>query len=86
MKVIKRNGTTVDFERQKIANAIRKANLAVEEEERVNEEEIESIVQTIEGKKRPRLLVEDIQDMVEHELMQKQKYALAKAYIIYRYT
>lgn len=86
VKVIKRNGTTVDFDRQKIANAIRKANLAVEEGERISEEDIESIVQTIEGKKRPRLLVEDIQDMVEHELMQKQKYMLAKAYIIYRYN
>ena len=86
VKVIKRNGTTVDFDRQKIANAIRKANLAVEEGERISEEDIESIVQTIEDKKRPRLLVEDIQDMVEHELMQKQKYTLAKAYIIYRYN
>ena len=86
MKVIKRNGTTVDFDRQKIANAIRKANQAVEEEERIGEEDIESIVCSIENKKRPRLLVEDIQDMVEHELMQKQKFQLAKAYIIYRYT
>jgi len=86
VKVIKRNGTTVDFDRQKIVNAIRKANLAVEEEERISEEDIEGIVVSIETKKRPRLLVEDIQDMVEHELMQKQKFELAKAYIIYRYT
>ena len=40
VKVIKRNGTTVDFDRQKIANAIRKANQAVEEEERIGEEDI----------------------------------------------
>ena len=33
-----------------------------------------------------RLLVEDIQDMVEHQLMQEGKFDLAKAYIIYRYT
>ena len=37
-------------------------------------------------KNRPRLLVEDIQDMVEHQLMELDKYTLAKAYIIYRYT
>ncbi|MBR4079957.1 MAG: anaerobic ribonucleoside-triphosphate reductase, partial [Christensenellaceae bacterium] len=47
---------------------------------------IEEIVQYIEGKNRPRLLVEDIQDMVELKLMEAEKYALAKAYIIYRYS
>ena len=85
MKVIKRDGTTVEFDRSKIAKAIRKANEAVEPEHRVSEEQIEQIVRNIENKKRSRLLVEDIQDLVEHQLMMLGKYTLTKTYIIYRY-
>lgn len=86
MKVIKRDGTTVDFDRSKIIVAIRKANDAVEPEDRINDEKIEEIVSYIESKHRPRLLVEDIQDMVEYKLMEASKFELAKTYIIYRYT
>ncbi len=86
MKVIKRDGQTVDFDRSKIVVAIQKANHAVEEDQRVSDEQIEAIVQYIEGKNRQRLLVEDIQDMVEFKLMEFQKFELSKAYIIYRYT
>ncbi|MBQ9085643.1 MAG: anaerobic ribonucleoside-triphosphate reductase [Clostridia bacterium] len=85
MKVIKRDGSTVDFDRNKIVTAIRKANAAVEEEHRVSNEQIEQIVSNIERKKRSRYLVEDIQDMVEHDLMMLGKYTLSKTYIIYRY-
>ncbi|MBQ7826764.1 MAG: hypothetical protein IJ386_00690, partial [Clostridia bacterium] len=52
MKVIKRDGSTVDFDRSKIVIAIRKANDAVEPEERISEEGIEEIVSHIETKKR----------------------------------
>lgn len=86
MKVVKRDGTIVDFDRAKIVIAIKKANEAVEESERITDDQIEDIVSYIEGKKRERLLVEDIQDMVERNLMSLNKYILAKAYIIYRYT
>jgi len=86
MKVIKRDNTSVNFERGKIAVAIQKANMAVEPAERVTDEQIEEIVQGIEQLRRPRVLVEDIQDMVEQKLMELSKYSLAKAYIIYRYT
>ena len=86
MKVIKRDGSTVSFDRSKIENAIRKANGAVEEQERIEEEKIVEIAGYIESRKRPRLLVEDIQDMVEHKLMEAGKFDLAKAYIIYRYS
>lgn len=86
MKVVKRDGSIVDFDRAKIAIAIQKANEAVEPAERVTDEQIDSIIEYIEGKKRARLLVEDIQDMVEKKLMSYDKYILAKAYIIYRYT
>ena len=86
MKVIKRDGTTVDFDRSKIILAIHKANDVVEPEDRINDEKIEEIVSYIEHKHRPRLLVEDIQDMVEYKLMEAEKFELAKTYIIYRYT
>ena len=85
MKVIKRDGSTVNFDRAKIAGAIRKANEAVEEEDRVTEEQIEDVVSSIAQKHKTRLLVEDIQDMVEEKLMSFGKFELAKAYIIYRY-
>ncbi len=86
MKVIKRDGSTVDFDRSKIVIAIRKANDAVDPEDRITEEGIEEIVSYIETKKRKRFLVEDIQDIVEEKLMEAEKFALAKAYIIYRYN
>jgi ribonucleoside-triphosphate reductase len=86
MKVIKRDGTTVDFDRNKIVHALQKANDAVDPEERITEEQIQDIAKIVYSKNRPRLLVEDIQDIVETELMSLQKFTLAKAYIIYRYT
>ena len=85
MKVIKRDGSTVDFDGTKITIAIQKANHAVEEEERIDEDSIHNIVNTIRDRNRRRLLVEDIQDMVEHSLMEAGKFELAKQYIIYRY-
>lgn len=86
MKVIKRDGRTVDFDRSKIENAIRKANDNVEENQRLSEEKIHQIALYIESKQRPRLLVEDIQDMVENQLMGERKFELAKHYIKYRYS
>ncbi len=85
MKVIKRDGTTVDFDGSKIENAIRKANAAVEPQFRIEEDKIKDIAHSVQHKNRLRLLVEDIQDMVEHSLMDANKFELAKAYIIYRY-
>lgn len=86
MQVVKRDGRAMDFDRSKIYNAISKANAAVEENERVTPEQIEEIICYIEGKNRKRMLVEDIQDIVESKLMSYGKYVLAKAYIIYRYN
>ena len=86
MKVIKRDGTTVDFDRSKIVTAIQKANSAVDEAERIDQAQIEFIADSVSTKSRTRLLVEDIQDMVERQLMEAGKFELAKAYIIYRYT
>ncbi len=86
MTVIKRDGTIVEFDRSKIVLALKKANDAVEEEERITDEQIEIIADFISDKRRSRILVEDIQDMVEYQLMGLDKFALAKAYIIYRYN
>ncbi len=86
MKVIKRDGHTVTYDRSKIITAIKKANAEVEPCEKVTDEKIEEIVEGIESKNRPRMLVEDIQDIIEQKLMADGKFVLAKTYIIYRYT
>ncbi len=86
MKVVKRDGKSVDFDREKVRIAIRKANDCVCEDDRVTERQIENIVKYIEGLKKKRMLVEDIQDIIEQKLMSLDKYALAKEYITYRYT
>ncbi|MCF0115188.1 MAG: anaerobic ribonucleoside-triphosphate reductase [Erysipelotrichaceae bacterium] len=86
MKVIKRDGRSVDFDRSKIIIAIQKANKEVQDNEKISEEQITSIVEYIESFNKRRMLVEDIQDIIEEKLMEYQKYQLAKTYIVYRYT
>ena len=86
IKVIKRDGTIVDYDRSKIKLAIQKADAEVPEEDRIQEARIDSIIDSIEARRRQRLLVEDIQDMVEQALVAENKFLLAKTYIIYRYT
>ena len=86
MQVVKRDGSIVAFDRSKIVSAIQKANHSVDEEERISQDMIERITRSIEQRHRSRLLVEDIQDMVERQLMEQNKYVLAKNYIIYRYN
>ena len=86
MKIIKRDGTIVDYDAEKIRVAIGKANNEVEGKDKVSEEEINDIVKYIEKLKKKRMLVEDIQDIIEQKLMELNKYDLAKKYITYRYT
>ncbi len=86
MKVIKRNGQVVDFDREKIKIAIEKANKEVRPKERATKEEIKEIINYIEEMGKKRILVEDIQDIIEQKLMEIQKYELSKRYIVYRYT
>ncbi|MBQ7343405.1 MAG: anaerobic ribonucleoside-triphosphate reductase [Clostridia bacterium] len=88
MKLIKRNGSEVIFDREKITVAVTKANEAVEEKQRISQEDIENIALEVE-----RLCltmvrsagVEEIQDLVEKEIMKLGAFDLAKAYITYRY-
>ena len=86
MKVIKRDGTIVDYDRSKIVTAIEKANAEVPPEEQLDRARIDAIIDHIEGLKRQRMLVEDIQDLVEQGLVAENKFHLAKTYIIYRYN
>ena len=86
MKIIKRDGHIVDYCPEKIEIAIQKANADVPEEDRVSDAQIRNIIKYIEGLKKKRMLVEDIQDIIEMRLMALGKYSLAKAYITYRYT
>ena len=86
MKVIKRDGRAVDFDREKIRVAIQKANGEVRPKERATKEEVKEIITYIEELAKKRILVEDIQDIIEEKLMEIGKYELAKKYIVYRYT
>ena len=86
MEVIKRDGKTVDFDREKISAAINKANAEVKPKERASKEDINEIIDYVESLDKKRILVEDIQDIIEEKLMELDKYSLAKKYITYRYT
>ena len=86
MKVIKRDGHMVDFCPAKIEAAIMKANSEVEEDDQVSNTQIKNIIKYIEKLGKKRILVEDIQDIIEIKLMSMGKYTLAKKYITYRYT
>ena len=86
MKVIKRDGRAVDYNRDKIVTAIEKANKDVRPKERATKEEINAIIGYIQDLDKKRMLVEDIQDVIEEQLMEHGRYELAKKYIVYRYT
>ena len=86
MKIIKRDGRAVDYDREKIRVAIEKANKEVRPKERANKEDIKEIIKYIEDLDKKRMLVEDIQDIIEQKLMEIGKYELSKRYIVYRYT
>lgn len=86
MEVIKRDGRVVEYDRNKILVAIRKANDEVRMKEKISEGKIEGIVRAIESLNKPTMQVEEIQDIIEEKLMEEGKYTLAKTYILYRYT
>ena len=71
MKVVKRDGSVVDYDRSKIITAIQKANAEVSEEEQLSLDRIEAIVSRIEDLGRDKLPVEEIQDLVEQGLVAK---------------
>ena len=88
MKLIKRSGTEVVFEKEKITAAVLKANAAVDPSAAISENEIRKITDRVEKKcekLRRAVTVEEVQDMVEDEIMRLGAFVLAKAYITYRY-
>ena len=86
MKVIKRDGRAVEYNKDKIKVAIQKANQEVRKCERATDEEIDDIIKYIEELNKKRMLVEDIQDIIEEQLMDMKHFELAKKYVVYRYT
>ena len=76
----------MEYDSSKISTAIEKANRDVTESERATEEQINKIIKYVESLNKKRILVEDIQDIIENKLMELKKYSLAKEYIVYRYT
>jgi ribonucleoside-triphosphate reductase len=88
MKVIKRNGSEVEFDKAKIKTAIMKANASVEEQHRMSERTISNIVDLIMANcaaLNRECSVEEIQDMCESYLMSAGSYYVARAYVRYRY-
>ncbi|MCI7731440.1 ATP cone domain-containing protein, partial [Enorma burkinafasonensis] len=89
MKIIKRSGTEVAFDIEKIENAIRAANREVQESDRLTERQVvyasQNVADACEAAGHT-VSVEEIQDLVEDELMKLDKFEVARRYIIYRYV
>ena len=89
MKIIKRSGSENEFDADKIIAAISKANTEVPTMERLSEEQIAEIASNVESiceEMHRALNVEEIQDLVEDQIMNKRAFALARKYITYRYN
>lgn len=88
MKVIKRNGSEVDFDAQKIIAAVRKANDEVIGKDAMTESQIHVIEEKVEMqlmKSKHTATIEEIQDLVIQEIMKQQAYRVAQLYTEYRY-
>ena len=88
MKIIKRNGSEAAFDSEKIAVAVTKANNACETHE-LTDADIDAIAANITGqceKMNRTVTVEEVQDMVEHEILRKNAFDVGRSYIKYRYN
>lgn len=89
MKIIKRNGSEVTFDVDKIENAIAKANAEVSGEERLTNREIRFAALNVTDECMEAghtVTVEEVQDLVEDQLMALDHFEVARKYIIYRYV
>ena len=89
MKIIKRNGSEVVFDPNKIIVAITKANESVVPSARMTPVQIKRIAEDVESaalNMNRSLNVEEIQDMVENQIMNQRAFDVARRYITYRYT
>lgn len=88
MKIRKRNGNEVTFNKQNIVEAITRANSMIRLEDRLSVGEIKDIVKQIVDKCKQSTVAiqtDDIQNFVEKAIMAVGKYEVATAYIVYRY-
>ena len=88
MKIIKRNGSEVDFDINKIIVAVSKANAACKKEE-LTPSQINEIAEYVEfkiSKTNRALAVEEIQDIVENQIMAQGAFDVARLYVKYRYN
>lgn len=88
MRIIKRDGTEVEFDSIKISNAVSKANAKMLEVDKINDEQISEITKSVTEQCEGRtsiVSVEDVQDLVETELIKRNLASLAKEYITYRF-
>lgn len=86
MKLIKRDGSEVEFDREKIANAVKKANRAGTTE--LSDAWIDTLALTIEDEcasLHRAVSVEEVQDFVESGIMKLGAFEVAKRYIRYRH-
>ena len=89
MRIIKRNGSEVDFDVSKIAAAITKANEANGGKKELTDAQIKEISEYVEfkiGKANRAFSVEEIQDIVENQIMAQGAFDVARRYVKYRYT
>lgn len=89
MKIIKRNGSEVAFDLQKIINAIKAANKEVPPDERLSKREVKFASRNVKDQCAAAghtVTVEEIQDLVEDQLMALDHFSVARKYIIYRYV
>lgn len=89
MKIIKRNGSEVAFDLQKIINAIKAANKEVPLDERLSKREVKFASRNVKDQCAAAghtVTVEEIQDLVEDQLMALDHFSVARKYIIYRYV
>ena len=88
MKIIKRSGTEVIFDINKIITAIKCANRDVDPSKQLSDDIIEKCALNVETeckRKRRLVTVEEVQDLVENELMNERAFEVARKYITYRY-
>ena len=88
MKIIKRNGSEVDFDLNKIVVAVSKAKAACRKEE-LTQSQIVEIAEYVEfkiSKANRALSVEEIQDIVENQIMAQGAFDVARLYVKYRYN
>ncbi len=89
MKIIKRNGQEVVFDRDKIVHAVCRANEEMDDFAKISNDKIVRLAADVEkecnhmGRS---VSVEEIQDMVEDRLMAMNAFSLARKYITYRYS